>query len=61
MKFIFIILLIIIGGIASNRKMVNLNVIADGIIMLIVIGLAIMIIGAMGLLVVSSDNIIGLQ
>ena len=31
MKFIFIILLIIIGGIASNRKMVNLNVIADGI------------------------------
>lgn len=57
MKFIFIILLIIIGGIASNKRMVNLNVILDGIIMLIVICLAIMIISAMGLLIVSSDNI----
>ena len=57
MKVILILMLMILGGIASNRKMVNLNVILDGIIMLIVICLAIMIIGAMGLLIVSSDNI----
>ena len=57
MKVILIFMLIILGGIASNKKMVNLNVILDGIIMLIVICMAIMIIGAVGLLIVSSDNI----
>ena len=57
MKVILILMLMILGGIASNRKMVNLNVILDGIIMLIVICISIMIIVAMGILIVSSDNI----
>ena len=58
MKVILILMLMILGGIASNRKMVNLNVIVDGIIMLILIFIAIMIIGAVGLLILASDNMI---
>ena len=46
MKVILILMLMILGGIASNRKMVNLNVIVDGIIMLILIFKAIIIIVA---------------